>query len=155
MKKRIFSIALLGIFSTLSAGVISKNGIAKDSVTGLMWQDEPITEVEKTALYKKTNRSKAGDWNYAKTYCENLTLSGFSDWRLPNIYELTTLLDNTKSSTPIIIDGIENISSFYYWSSTTNASVPSGAWVVYFGNGNDAWDNKASSNYVRCVRAGQ
>ncbi len=56
MKKRIFSIALLGIFSTLSAGVISKNGIAEDSVTGLMWQDEPITEVEKTALYKKTNK---------------------------------------------------------------------------------------------------
>jgi hypothetical protein len=155
MKKRIFSIALLGIFSTLSAGVISKNGIAKDSVTGLMWQDEPITEVEKTALYKKTNRSKAGNWNYAKTYCENLTLSGFSDWRLPNIYELTTLLDNTKSSTPIIINGIENISSFYYWSSTTNASNSGYAWDVDFGYGNALLDYKTNISYIRCVRAGQ
>ena len=155
MKKKIFSIALLGIFSTLSADVISKNGIAKDSVTGLMWQDEPITEVEKTALYKKTNRSKAGDWNYAKTYCENLTLSGFSDWRLPNIYELITLLDNTKSSTPIIINGIENISSFYYWSSTTYASGSSYAWDVDFGYGNALSDYKTNISYVRCVRAGQ
>ena len=155
MKKKIFSIALLGLLSTLSADVISKNGIAKDSATGLEWQDEPYTQAEKTAYDKSTNSGKAGNWQYAKAYCENLTLGGKSDWRLPNIYELTTLLDNTKSSEPYVIDAIENIASSYYWSSTTYASDSSGAWGVGFSNGYDGWVFKTDSNYVRCVRAGQ
>jgi hypothetical protein len=156
MKKKIFGIALLGVLSTLNAGVISQNGIAKDSATGLMWQDEPYTQAEETAVDKNTNNGKAGNWNYAKAYCENLTLGGYSDWRLPNIYELTTLLDNTKSSNPYVIDGIENIASYYYRSSTTDASVSSLAWLVYFGyDGSVGWGVKTNSKYVRCVRAGQ
>ena len=155
MKKKIFGIALLGVLSTLSAGVISQNGVAKDSATGLMWQDEPITEAEKTAYKNNTNNGKAGNWNYAKAYCENLTLGGFSDWRLPNIYELTTLIDNTKSSDPYVINGIENIASNLYWSSTTYASNSSDAWGVGFNYGDDGWNVKTSSYYVRCVRAGQ
>lgn len=156
MRKKIFGIALLGFLSTLSAGVISQNGVAKDSVTGLIWQDnEPYTQAEKTAYRNNTNNGKAGNWNYAKAYCENLTLSGFSDWRLPNIYELTTLLDNTKSSEPYVINGIENIASDLYWSSTTSASYSSLAWNVYFDYGNDDTNNKTYSYYIRCVRAGQ
>lgn len=143
MKKKIFSIALLGLLSTLNADVISQNGIAKDSATGLMWQDNNDAKTIKK------------DWEGAKAYCENLTLGGFSDWRLPNIYELTTLLDNTKSSKPFVIDGIANIDSNYYWSSTTCASFSSSAWYVYFYNGYDDWFVKTNSTYVRCVRAGQ
>ena len=142
MKKKIFGIALLGVLSTLSAGVISQNGIAKDSVTGLMWQDDNDAQTIKK------------DWEGAKAYCENLTLGGYSDWRLPNIRELKSITDRTRAN-PAISPNFTAIASNYYWSSTANASVPSGAWVVYFGNGNDAWDDKASSNYVRCVRAGQ
>lgn len=155
MKKKIFSIALLGVLSTLSAGVISQNGVAKDSVTGLMWQDEPIPAAEQTAYKNETNNGKVGNWNYAKAYCENLTLGGYSDWRLPNIYELTTLLDNTKSSKPYVIDGIENIAFTGYWSSTTNASNLDSVWLVYFHDGYDNWYDKTVSYYVRCVRAGQ
>jgi hypothetical protein len=143
MKKKIFSIALLGFLSTLNAGVISQNGIAKDSATGLMWQDDNDVQTIKK------------DYNGAKAYCENLTLGGFSDWRLPNIYELTTLLDNTKSSQPRVLDGIANIVSVYYWSSTTYASDSRLAWGVVFYDGYDDWLDKTLSYNVRCVRAGQ
>jgi hypothetical protein len=150
MKKTIFSIALLGVLSTLSAGVISQNGIATDSATSLMWQDDSEA---------KTNKK---DWDNAKAYCENLTLGGFSDWRLQNIYELTTLLDNTKfssqswgHSTIYVIDGIENINSDSYWSSTTYADDTAYAWVVNFGNAGTSNSNKTSTRNVRCVRAGQ
>ena len=155
MKKKIFSIALLGLLSTLSADVISKNGIAKDSATGLEWQDEPYTQAEETAYKNNTNSGKVGNWNYAKAYCENLTLGGKSDWRLPNIYELTTLIDNTKSTKPYIIDGFDNVASNGYWSSNTHAFNSSNAWYVYFGYGNNRPNDKADSDYVRCVRAGQ
>jgi hypothetical protein len=145
MKIKIFAkLLLLGCLgSMLNATVISKNGIAKDSVTGLMWQDDyDAKTIEK-------------DWDGAKAYCLDLRLGGYKDWRLPNIYELNTLLDNTKSSEPFVIDGIENIDSNYYWSSTAYASDSSRSWVVNFYGGWDGHPPKTDSFYVRCVRAGQ
>ncbi len=155
MKKKIFGIALLGVLSTLNAGVISQNGVAKDSATGLMWQDEPYTQAEEIGD-KKSNNGKAGNWNYAKSYCENLTLGGFSDWRLPNIYELVTLIDNTKSSKPYVIDGIQNIAfGGYYWSSTGDASDSSYAKNADTFYGDISYGDKFYSYYIRCVRARQ
>lgn len=127
----------------ISSNIVSINGIANDGVTGLMWQDDSsVTTIKK-------------DWNEAKPYCENLTLGGYSDWRLPNIFELSTLIDNTKSEEPYVVDGIKNIDSNDYWSSTTYAEDTGDAGVVYFSSGNGDWYYKAISRYVRCVRAGQ
>ncbi|MFA6145003.1 MAG: DUF1566 domain-containing protein [Sulfuricurvum sp.] len=155
--KALIALMAIGMMvSVASATVVSKNGIAKDSATGLEWQDnEPYTDAEKEARSKKTNNGKAGNWEYAKQYCDNLSLGGKNDWRLPNIYELTTLLDNTKKEAPYIIDGFQNIVSDYYWTSTTVASVTSGVRGVNFDYGDDGWDYKTTSGYVRCVRAGQ
>lgn len=123
----------------ISSNIVSINGIANDGVTGLMWQDDSsVTTIKK-------------DWNEAKPYCENLTLGEYSDWRLPNIYEITTLVDNTK----LIIDGIENMAPYDYWSSTVDASSSDNAWSVNFYFGKSAAIHKTFSLYVRCVRAGQ
>ncbi|MDR1988116.1 MAG: DUF1566 domain-containing protein [Candidatus Peribacteria bacterium] len=45
-----------------------------------------------------------------------------------------------------------NTASSRYWSSTTNASNTSYAWVVYFYYGHSFRVGKTSSYYVRCVR---
>jgi len=37
-------------------------------------------------------------WNDAVDYCNNLTACGYSDWRLPNINELRTLIKNCPGS---------------------------------------------------------
>ncbi len=155
--KVIAALVAIGMMASIAnATVISKNGIAKDSVTGLEWQDnEPYTDAEKEARGEGINYGKAGNWEYAKQYCENLSLGGKSDWRLPNIYELATLLDNTKIGTPNILDGFQNIASFVYWTSATNASDTSRAWGLRFKDGDDYWYPKTSSYSVRCVRAGQ
>ena len=142
MKKKIFSIALLGFLSTLNAGVISQNGIAKDSATGLIWQDD------------NDAKTITKDWNGAKAYCENLTLGGFSDWRLPNIYELTTLVDNTKLEEPYMVKGIQKFVLYSYWTSTTFDDRES-AWSVAFLYGDNNGLGKINTSYVRCVRAGQ
>ena len=146
------------LYDTLKKGHIRDD--AKEVVTsirtGLMWQDDIAAEtVEKPWLtplnyYKCTHdqtdfcTDTAGDT--AATYCENLSLGGYSDWKLPTKDELVGI---SKSSV------FTHVASNYYWSSTTNANYSSYAWGVHFSNGNQGYYYKYYSYYVRCVRAGQ
>lgn len=51
----------------------------KDPSSGLTWSAESPTNF---------------GWDSAKAYCDNLTESGYSDWRMPTISELRTLIQN-------------------------------------------------------------
>lgn len=158
MKKKIFSIALLGVLSTLSAGVISQNGIAIDSETGLDWQDEPYTQEDILAgkWSLPLNKNKVGNWEYAKAYCENLTLGKYSDWRLPNIYELSTL-NSVMGIDEHHISGIKNhLSGEIFLSSTLSSDGYIS--VVNFNTGKIgvmAVNGKKNSSFIRCVRGPQ
>lgn len=58
--------------------------ICEDIVHGkLMWQDD-----------KETKRLKL---KRAKEYCRNLTLADHSDWRMPTITELLSIVDYTRT----------------------------------------------------------
>ncbi len=135
-----------------------KAGIVTDHITGLQWQDNyPNSKngkvVKKTWLTQKNYKAKkyygtSGDT--ASTYCKNLRLGGYSDWRLPSINELLSIVDDSNSSVfeKTAQDG-------YCWSSTSSASTTSRAWAIHFSHGGSMDDGKYHSYYVRCVRAGQ
>jgi hypothetical protein len=93
-------------------------------------------------------------WSEAISYCENLSLGGYSDWRLPNKQELISIVDVSRYN-PAIYPAFVNVASDYYWSSTTNAYSTDYAWNVNFGNGRVDGNYKTGTNYVRCVRGGQ
>ncbi|MBC8236662.1 MAG: DUF1566 domain-containing protein [Helicobacteraceae bacterium] len=115
-------------------------GIVTDSTTGLMWQDNEVGTLI--------------NWQGAIDRCEALTLGTHSDWRLPNINELTSLVDDTRYD-PAISSEFQNTISNGYWSSTTYANDTDFAWGLNFGNGGQDGYGKAGDYYVRCVRAGQ
>ncbi|RLA73490.1 MAG: hypothetical protein DRG30_06315, partial [Epsilonproteobacteria bacterium] len=117
------------------------------TIGNLMWQDEPYTKAEKKAYDDDTEHGKTLNWNSAISYCKNLSLSGYDDWRLPNKKELQNLYKQKSK--------LKNVISSNYWSSATGASITSDAWVVNFYDGNDDGDGKSGSYFVRCVRAGQ
>ena len=117
------------------------NGTITDNNTGLMWQKED----------DNTTRQ----WESAITYCEGLSLGSYTDWRLPNIKELKSIVDNTKYSPAIDSTYFPNINSSYYWSSTTLAYGTSWAWYVDFSYGYVLGSNVSGNGYVRCVRGGQ
>lgn len=137
------NILILFLVSGVMANAsFSRQGdIVIDSTSGLQWQDDKVGE-------------KMG-WKDAIDHCEALNLGGYSDWRLPNINELKSIVDRDKYD-PAIVSGFTNVTSYdYYWSSSTDKHYDDNAWIVYFSNGNVNNDYKVNSFYVRCVRAGE
>ena len=119
------------------------NGIIRDNVSGLMWQ--------------KATAPGTYTWDGAIAYCTGLHLGPYTDWRLPTIKELTTLVDSNIPYPGPTINTVyfpDTVAS-YYWSSTTDADYSSYAWYVYFSYGGIGSYSKSYLYYVRAVRSGQ
>ncbi len=100
--------------------VDNANGTISDLATGLMWQT--------------ADDGNTRSWQDAISYCENLDVSGYNDWRLPNIKELQSIVDYSKSPATSNSPAINSLFSCteitdpdgnpgqygYYWSGTTH-----------------------------------
>ena len=121
----------------LSVGLICaedfevRGSMVYDAKTELLWQKRPSTKKMK--------------WQEAKAYCKSLEL------RLPNLYELKSLVDYAEYNPAIRTKLIEVKTDDWYWSSSEYKGDSSSAWAVYFGNGYDGWSNKTRTYYVLCV----
>lgn len=114
-----------------------------DRLTGLMWMQAPD--------------NVARTWVDALTHAEGLTLCGFSDWRLPNVNELESLvnLGVTNQATALNAAGFGSVQVGVYWSSTSQTGSPALAWYVSMFDGNVNEFAKTSAYFVWPVRAGQ
>jgi len=99
------------------------DGTINDLATGLTWT--------------QTDNGDGVLWSEALNYCESLTMAGSDDWRLPNIKELHSVVDYSRSpdaTGTAAIDPIFNLTAItneagqsdypFYWSSTTLISYP-------------------------------
>jgi len=123
--------------------VANGDGTVTDTDTGLMWQ--------------QATAPGAYTWQQALSYCENLTLAGYPDWRLPSVNELQSIVDYSRYDPAINTDYFSNTAVLSdYWSSTTYAGYPYDAWVVGFYYGGIYYGLKSGTDvYVRAVRSGQ
>jgi len=145
--------ALLSL--SLIAGNLTRDnatGIVIDSLNDLEWQDDYS---DNNGTIKRTNTK----WSEAVTYCEQLTLNGKSNWRLPNINELMSIVDLNKSSPKIKavftkIPIASNQISNDYISSTAGSTIDTGrAYMVNLVSGETSNIAKNSGReIVRCVR---
>lgn len=115
-----------------------------DLATGLMWARDGDAAGCDVGLTKI--------WNIALNYMNLLDFAGFTDWRLPNILELYSLVDWTKYNTSIWDVFTNTKYDDYYWSSTTRAYNTTYAKALSYSEGTVASHLKISADYIRAVR---
>ena len=92
------------------------DGTVNDLSSGLTWQ--------------QTDSVYALNWGGALNYCENLTLGGVEDWRLPDIKELFSLAFSVQDATLFPASSVGE----RLWSSTTRVDAPSEAYYLCSGD---------------------
>ena len=127
----------------VKAYVISNNNVIYGNEVSFYTESPYYYVIAGNLIVAKEDAGK-GPWDSAVDMCENSTLAGFDDWRLPTKSELLILYNNKNL--------IGNFKNDYYWSSTTNGS--NCAYAVNFSDGNVYYSlySKSYSYYVRCVR---
>jgi hypothetical protein len=122
----------------------STPGVVLDNVTGLAWE--------------QTLSSNSYTQADAAAYCSSNRLGSWSDWRLPSVLELGTLMDFTKTPSDPKIDPVafpstpyDNTRASWFQTSTPVAGDAAKSWYVDFQNGNNLI-NTAGTGRVRCVR---
>jgi len=94
-------------------------------------------------------------WAAAISFCKNLNFANHTDWRLPNVKELQSIVDYELVYPAINQTFFPNTQSNFYWSGTTYADYTDGAWFVSFYDGYVYLDNRVFDYYVRPVRSSQ
>ncbi len=98
-------------------------------------------------------------WKAALQVAEEVNTSGgfagHSDWRLPNLIELSSIVDEACYKPAINSTRFPNTPPSYYWSATVSEDDSYYAWGVYFdyGSARDEYDDY--DGHVRLVRGGQ
>jgi len=116
------------------------DGVAIDKNTHLMWARE-----EEVGTYT---------WVTAASACTSSRRAGFSDWRLPSSNELMSLVDYSRSSTPVFnpdVFSFNGAANAAMWSSTVFVQQAGSAWQLY-GSGGIYPQVVSDAAAVRCVR---
>jgi hypothetical protein len=120
-------------------------------------KEEEMTVIDpKTGLMWQKGEPGRMNWERAKSYCQNLSLAGYTDWQLPDKETLQQMFAWRKGghySEAELRRMFLDIHPSVYWSSTTDVGNASGAWAVLFHGGGVSSYDESSNYYVRCVRA--
>ena len=127
------------------------DGTVTDNATGLMWQKCTVgLSGEDCATGTATTQAS---WTAALATCNDLSLAGHTDWKLPNINELESIINRQYVNPAIDRTTFPNTQSGNYWSSSTYVGSQSIAWLVNFYSGNTSVNGKTNSGLLaRCVR---
>jgi hypothetical protein len=169
--------------ATAALGVAATDwACTQDNVTGLTWEvktaDGGLRDWNNTYTWYSTdatsNGGNAGTANGGGVCTGNncntasfvaavnaTKLCNYTDWRLPSLRELQSLVDFGKfAPPPAIAPAIDttyfpNTQAQYFLTANNYASNSDYAWLVSFGGGHTLYDVKLDLNYVRLVRGGQ
>ncbi|MCI5180203.1 MAG: DUF1566 domain-containing protein [Candidatus Electrothrix sp. AW3_4] len=134
------------------------NGTVTDSKTGLMWKQclEGLSGIDCV-----TGTATNFTWQQALQQPEVVnanSFAGYTDWRLPNIRELRSIVEEQCFNPAINATRFPNTPPYsFVWSgSPTAGEYSDSAWIVGFGYGYpDPYYGRAYESAVRLVRNAQ
>lgn len=163
----------------LDLTVLAEPGVKIQKPSDKAWRVEKVSTVVKTSvptIFKLTddgktvtdtttnlvwirNPSDAGvdsayQWKEAVEVCLTLKYAGYSDWRLPTLEELKTII-NIDRSEPAINTEFFFCKSGKYWTATTFESDSHSAWYISFKDGFVGIDDKLNAAFIRPVRSAE
>ena len=138
-----------------------------DHATGLTWM-----QVDSGHLKAGPDKNGGMNWQESLEWAEDLEFAGHGDWRLPNVKELQSIVDYTRSpdtTDSAAIDPIFKASTItnedgkedfpFYWSGTTHARGRGGSAAAYIAFGRSSgWmqrpDGRGEHQYLDVHGAG-
>lgn len=135
-----------------------QDGTVTHSRTGLMWKR--CAEGQNWSGGTCTGAaSDVINWSSALQAGRDAVTANHSDWRLPNIKELESIVEGKCYSPSINASIFPNTSASHVWSASAHAYFPTSVWYVYFLDGRVDYGKKVGPNQhpnqVRLVRAGK
>ena len=114
-----------------------------DALTGLMWKQAPS--------------SSAMNWESALAYANDLDAAGYDDWRIPNLFEMRSLINYGVASNDdwLAMQFGTDVTDLRFWWTSTTAVTDYGstmAYVVYMNTGTCGPKPKSDLNYCWVVR---
>ncbi len=100
--------------------LLDNDGTVTDLITGLMWQ-----------------RLDGGEMTFeaAQTYCENLTLGTYDDWRLPSPIEAFSILNHQHNNPAIDTNFFTTSNAEYWWTNGAQVGDANKVWCTNAGGG--------------------
>ncbi|MEI7841175.1 MAG: DUF1566 domain-containing protein [Methylococcaceae bacterium] len=136
-------------FTPTSDFTLHNDGTTTHTKTGLMWQRCSIGQTW-TGSSCTVN---ALAMSYTSAMSETSTLAGYSDWRLPTLNELNTIVEYTNYNPAINLSVFPNTpNNVWFKSASVNFVNPSLTWDVFSYDGISQYNGKGSNGAARLVR---
>jgi Fe-S cluster biogenesis protein NfuA len=149
-----FNFTKLDLYGAELAATATNHACVRDNVTGLIWEIKTKNSGSRDAHLLYT-------WEERLAYVQTVNamhLCGFSDWRVPDIKELTSIV-NYQHSIPKPASVSDYFSDFsgalFFWSESTSIDMINKAWFLYFTNGVANYGDRSKSYHLRLVRGAQ
>lgn len=126
------------------------NGTVTHQATGLMWMKCPLGQ---SGADCSTGSGATYTWKGALEAAAASGFAGHTDWRVPNVNELRSLVEE-RCYNPAINAAVfpATPTSSTFWSSSPNAYDSNYAWNVHFGYGYSSTNGRSYYHPVRLVR---
>jgi hypothetical protein len=178
-----FSYAKLDASGNVLSATAKQWNCVRDNVTGLVWEAKPKPDGatgnqglhdadDRYTWYGSDKANNGGNVGFfsggacyggvscnTEAYIKRVNAAGWcgkKDWRLPTLFELRGLVDQSTPSHPAIVKSyFPDEQGVEHWSSSPYAFSPDSAWLVNFGDGMSSGLPRSNTYAVRLVRGGQ